>query len=220
MAAAAAGEMEEATVAAGTARVRRQRLGRKSKGRDEGDLSTGDTINTRSSMTSRIWMEELDEIVEEKPMDLHDYASSSVIVPAQQPAPAAPPARPTVIAPTTTRPYSPSSGNFFGRLGVFPSALLSRARRLARCGGLLPVRSQLEPIVETPVITEMKSNNVPLNAFEEGRRLVDKDPAAYINANAARAPARSTTISCSAVHSCLPESIGKPSAHLPKLEIV
>jgi hypothetical protein len=47
------------------------------------------------------------------------------------------------------------------------------------------IGSQPEPVVETPVITETKSNNVPLTAFEEARRIVDKDPAAYINANAA-----------------------------------
>ncbi|HVF31228.1 MAG TPA: hypothetical protein VNA22_09665, partial [Pyrinomonadaceae bacterium] len=43
------------------------------------------------------------------------------------------------------------------------------------------------PAVQAPAITEMKSTNAPLTAFEEGRRLVDKDPAAYINANAAAA---------------------------------
>ena len=34
-------------------------------------------------------------------------------------------------------------------------------------------------------ITEMKSNDPPLTAFEEGRRLVDTDPAKYLAANAA-----------------------------------
>ena len=47
------------------------------------------------------------------------------------------------------------------------------------------VKSQPTPVAETPVITEMKSNNPPLTFFEESRRLVDKDPNAYIAAQAA-----------------------------------
>jgi protein phosphatase len=41
------------------------------------------------------------------------------------------------------------------------------------------------PAVQPPAITEMKSNNTALTAFEEGRRQVDSDPAKYLNANAA-----------------------------------
>jgi len=41
------------------------------------------------------------------------------------------------------------------------------------------------PVVEAPVITEQKSNNVPMTTFEETRRLVDADPVRYLNANAA-----------------------------------
>lgn len=40
-------------------------------------------------------------------------------------------------------------------------------------------------VVEQPLITEMKSTNTALTAFEEGRRQVDADPARYLNANAA-----------------------------------
>lgn len=36
-----------------------------------------------------------------------------------------------------------------------------------------------------PQITEMKTQNIPLTAFEENRRAVDKNPAAYLTANAA-----------------------------------
>lgn len=39
--------------------------------------------------------------------------------------------------------------------------------------------------VETPVITEQKSNNVPLTSFESTRRLVDEDPVKFLNARAA-----------------------------------
>jgi hypothetical protein len=41
-----------------------------------------------------------------------------------------------------------------------------------------------EPVVQAPVINEMKSNNAPLTAFEESRRIVDKDPQGYLNAKA------------------------------------
>ncbi|MBK9156217.1 MAG: protein phosphatase 2C domain-containing protein [Chloracidobacterium sp.] len=43
----------------------------------------------------------------------------------------------------------------------------------------------LQTPVEVPVLTEQRSNDVPLTSFEERRRIVDRDPAAYLNANAA-----------------------------------
>ena len=48
-------------------------------------------------------------------------------------------------------------------------------------------KSQPTPVtvIEQPVITEMKSNNTALTAFEEGRRQVDSDPAKYLSAKAA-----------------------------------
>ncbi len=41
----------------------------------------------------------------------------------------------------------------------------------------------LKPLEQTPVIpiTEMRSGNIPLSAFEDNRRLVDSDPAAYLS---------------------------------------
>jgi protein phosphatase len=42
-----------------------------------------------------------------------------------------------------------------------------------------------QPSPQPTPISEMKSNNQPLTAFEEGRRLVDSDPAKYLTANAA-----------------------------------
>ena len=47
------------------------------------------------------------------------------------------------------------------------------------------IPQQEVPAVQTPAITEMKSNNTALTAFEEGRRQVDGDPVKYLNANAA-----------------------------------
>jgi protein phosphatase len=39
-------------------------------------------------------------------------------------------------------------------------------------------------VQQAPQITEMKTQNIPLTAFEENRRMVDKDPSAYLSANA------------------------------------
>ena len=44
---------------------------------------------------------------------------------------------------------------------------------------------QSYPAVEVPVLNEIKSNNIPLTSFEEGRRIVDSDPNRYLLANAA-----------------------------------
>ena len=41
------------------------------------------------------------------------------------------------------------------------------------------------PPPTVPVFTETKSNNIPLTAFEEGRREVDRDPDRYLLAKAA-----------------------------------
>ena len=70
---------------------------------------------------------------------------------------------------------------------ILPALLFLVLGALLGVGGYYYwLESQPEPVVEpTPPITEMKSNNTTLTAFEDGRRLVDKDPAGYINANAA-----------------------------------
>lgn len=44
---------------------------------------------------------------------------------------------------------------------------------------------QANPAPVVPVLNETKSNNIPLTAFEEGRREVDRDPSRYLAANAA-----------------------------------
>lgn len=157
--------------------------------------STVDMANEFSA-NETVSMDELDDqsylmddepILEEEPgPDLNDYSSSSVMVPAQQPqfAPAAPASAPPV------RPYSSTAVVEEKEPALLPRIL--NALLFLVLGGLVGaggyyywVQSQPEPVVETPVITEMKSTNTTLTAFEDGRRLVDKDPAAYINANAA-----------------------------------
>ena len=184
-AAAAAGDGDEVTIASSrtpfespVAELAEERV-------DEDDFSTSDTIDIDELDDQAYLMDQPDE---DQPADLHDYSSSSVIVPAQPSSPPPPPIRThPVIRPYTTTIDEPTTS--------VGSKLLS-ALLFLLLGGVLGVAGyyfwlgpQPEPVVETqaPVITEMKSNNVPLNAFEEGRRLVDKDPAAYINANAASA---------------------------------
>jgi hypothetical protein len=100
-------------------------------------------------------------------------------VPAQ-PAPPVPISRPYVPAPIE-QPSATGAGS-----KILSALLFLLLGAVVGAGGYYWwVKSQPTPVVETPVLTEMKSNNAPLTAFEEGRRLVDKDPAKYIEANAA-----------------------------------
>jgi len=176
---AATGDSEEMTVA--SARSPFEEPARE----DDADFSTSDTIQIDDFDDQSYLMEDSDEAVgEDRKPDLQDYSSSSVIVP--------PRASPTNISrPEPRAQYTaPAESNTSGSLPRLLSALL-----FLLLGGVMGAAGYYffrgadpEPVaVQTPVITEMKSNNVPLNAFEEGRRLVDKDPAAYINANAASA---------------------------------
>ena len=183
-AAAAAGDGEEATVA--TARSPFDSTVATEE--DEEEFSTGETIEIDELDDQSYLMEEPEDLGEEPKVDLHDYSSSSVIVPAQQPPPIALP------APQATRPIRPYTETVVEDRSAAGSSRLLSALLFLLLGTLLGaggyyywIKSQPEPVVETPVISEMKSNNPPLTAFEEGRRLVDKDPAAYINANAASA---------------------------------
>ncbi|MEP6704117.1 MAG: PP2C family serine/threonine-protein phosphatase [Acidobacteriota bacterium] len=154
---------------------------------DEGNFSTDETIALDELDDQSYLMEGADASLEgEARPDLQDYSSSSVIVPAQ-PAPAAAPSRPSFPA------SQPSYADVteVSAPGVLPRVLsgllfLLLGSLLGVAGYYYWIKSQPEPVVEAPpVISEMKSNNIPLNAFEESRRLVDKDPAGYINAKAA-----------------------------------
>jgi protein phosphatase len=178
-AAAAAGDGEEMTVASARSPFD------STADADDAGFSTSEAIAIDELDDDQSYlMEEADRADQEasKP-DLHDYSSSSVIVPAQQP--------PAPIAPVTAvRPYTPAVAEVTppGILpGLLPSVLLLVVGALLGIAGYYYwLASQPEPVVEpTPVITEQKSNNISLTAFEDGRRLVDKDPAAYINAHAA-----------------------------------
>jgi protein phosphatase len=155
---------------------------------DDESFSTSETIALDDLDDHSYLMEEADRADEESSRtDLQDYSSSSVVVPAQHPAePAAAPSPMPAPRPSYSEPVTEVRSP--GMLpSVLPALLFFVLGALLGMGGYYYwLKSQPEPVVEpTPPITEMKSNNTTLTAFEDGRRLVDKDPAGYINANAA-----------------------------------
>ena len=179
-AAAGAGDGEESTVA--SARSPFDSL----VDEEEEEFSAGEIVALDELDDQSYLMEEDDQTPDEEPRpELQDYSSSSVIVPAQH-TKAARSAPAPVPLPYPSPVVEESAPGVVSRL--LSALLFLILGGLVGAGGYYYwVKSQPEPVVETPVITEMKSNNAPLTAFEEGRRLVDKDPAAYINANAASA---------------------------------
>lgn len=108
------------------------------------------------------------------------YASASVVVPAA-----------AQVEPAITSAHRVLYDDEPAENGTLASKLLPAAAFIL-LGTILGIAgyyflqaSSPEPQPVTPVITEQKSNNTALTAFEEGRRLVDADPAKYLNANAA-----------------------------------
>lgn len=157
---------------------------------DEEAFAANETVEIDELDDHSYLMEEPEAALDEDHrVDLQDYSSSSVIVPAEQPpivdrTPAVTPSpRPAPRAYTPvveeTAPSSVSrllSAVLFLLLG----AVLGASAYYFWLG------SQPEqPVAEVPVLTVQKSNNVSLTAFEEGRRSVDRDPAGYILKNAA-----------------------------------
>lgn len=109
------------------------------------------------------------------------YTSSSVVVPAQTPAN-------EQLAKQYIEEYKTERTNrsFITKaLSAIALLLLGGILGVAAYSLLMPPVEQ--PVQPAPVITEQKSNNVSLTAFEDGRRLVDRDPAQYIRAEAASA---------------------------------
>lgn len=146
------------------------------------ELSNSRTVEAEELDDQPYLMEDAEEesLVDERKPDLQDYSSSSVIVPARQPELA-----------TETRAYSDDVVE--ETTPGLASKLLSAVVFLL-IGGILGaagyyawVQSQPvpEPIVQTPALSDMKSTNISLTAFEDGRREVDRDPVKYLNANPA-----------------------------------
>lgn len=178
------GELEEATVAS----ARSPFETRAEDARESDDLSTKDALSIDELDDQSYLMDEPDDLLDDRSKeDLSNYSSSSVVVPARSSQPEA-----TASQPVQTRPYAsaaaePASSGLGSKL-LSALLFLVLGGLIGAAGYYYWMQSQPQPVVEQAVpITEMKSNNIPLNAFEEGRRLVDKDPAAYINANAASA---------------------------------
>ena len=185
-AAAGAGDGEEMTVASS----REAFVGGDEDAADE--FANGDTISINEDELDdqSYLMEDPDEeILGHDTKDrLTDYSSSSLKVPTQveaepEPVRAAPPVRPVTY--TSQDVEVSSSGGGSRLLSAVLFLLLGSVLGAGVYYFLMGGQPEPQPVVETPVITEMKSTNPPLTAFEEGRRLVDKDPQAYINANAA-----------------------------------
>jgi serine/threonine protein phosphatase PrpC len=114
--------------------------------------------------------------------NLEGYKSSSVKVQAQ-PIPAT---RPLPVPPRpAVRSFEPERRESIASKALSAIAYLVLGGILGIGGYYFWQQSNPAPVIEPTPITEMKSNNPPLTAFEEGRRLVDRDPAKYITANAA-----------------------------------
>jgi len=115
--------------------------------------------------------------------NLSSYTSSSVVVPAQS---------------------NPSGSDFqiFGNQGAAvyeePAQSKSGVTRIVFSLGLLLLGAAIavaityflglggqdQPVADAPQVETMKTQNIPLTSFEEARRIVDKDPAAYASRTA------------------------------------
>jgi len=110
-----------------------------------------------------------------------EYASSSIVVPSQAEAAPVPSAPSTAASPFSyalDEPPAKRGGNVFQTL------------LFLILGGVIGFAAlwfwqQYNPAPQVPVLNEPKSNNIPLTAFEEARREVDKSPDRYLAANAA-----------------------------------
>lgn len=110
-----------------------------------------------------------------------EYSSSSVVVPAQaEPEVSTPAAAPSTFS-FDSLPQEKSSS---GIAGVLSSLMLLLIGGLVGFGAYY-LYQQSNPTPQVPVITETKSSNIPLTAFEEARREVDNSPERYLAANAA-----------------------------------
>lgn len=125
-------------------------------------------------------LQEPEETVGSEPTPQEEYTSSSVVVPAASDAPTpVQDERPGLSFQEYAEESEPKrSGGF---LSTFLFFLLGAAVGVVGYFGW----QQLNPPPQVPVLNETKSNNIPLTAFEEARREVDKAPDRYLAANAA-----------------------------------
>jgi serine/threonine protein phosphatase PrpC len=119
---------------------------------------------------------------EPEPETSDTYTSSSVILPAQEEVTADP--EPSRAIPIHGDDHAKESNGFFGS-AASAIGLLIAGSLIGLAASYFLVGTNNAPEQTTPTITEQKSNNVTLTAFEDTRRLVDKDPVQYLNAKAA-----------------------------------
>lgn len=111
------------------------------------------------------------------------FESSSIVVPAQA-------AETSPIAPVATTASSPFSYALEDDTPTKSGGSAFKYILFLLLGGAIGFAAlwfwqQYNPVPVVPVLNETKSNNIPLTAFEEARREVDKAPDRYLAANAA-----------------------------------
>ncbi len=125
--------------------------------------------------------EPLTETVEAQPQTAESYSSSSIVVPART----EPQSSATTISDAPPFSYAPDEAKpAKGGGGLLQSLLFLIIGGALGFGGYL-LWQQYNPAPQVPVLNETKSNNIPLTAFEEARREVDKSPERFLAANAA-----------------------------------
>lgn len=132
-------------------------------------------------------LEHPEEIYADEPVESASdtYHSESVFIPAQEEPTADPEPSRTVSSyesdsPETSRGFLSKAASAIALL--IAGAVIGSAAVYFLLGKEVPPQPS-----ETPVISEQKSNNIPLTSFEEGRREVDADPLKYLTANSASA---------------------------------
>lgn len=131
-------------------------------------------------------LEDASGIFDDEPAakDLTEYTSSSVVVPAQEPA-----AETEYAVYPEPKIYSADADakESFASKTLSVVALLIVGVLIGLGLSYFLLRSNPVEEQQAPPQLVAKSPHIPLTAFEEGRRLVDKDPEGYKNANAASA---------------------------------
>ncbi len=147
------------------------------------DLYQESPVETEENDDQAYLIEDAPELYinEPEPETVEPYTSSSVVVSAQKPL-----IEKELQTHKEQKPYQAAQpvGNFASK--TFSALLFLLIGGVLGYGAHYFMMQQLpQPeAAATPQMVE-KSPDIPLTTFEVGRRIVDKDPAAYINANAA-----------------------------------
>lgn len=157
------------------------------------DYSPGGSEGSYDAPTS---LEEKDEVIEPTgddqgvtalPTEEHanGRAPTEAIAAPQQDTRTPRPAEPPITAEASNYNFQTYEDDRPGVLSKVFSSLVFLILGAAVGAGAYYLWLQSNPAPQIPVLSETKSNNIPLTAFEEGRREVDRDPSRYLAANAA-----------------------------------